>query len=104
MGMSFRARLLVWSGIILMLALVLPLWLYGRSVSRDTLVEGKARAVAALDAVTWLLADHGPFRDNAALDAWATIVGPKLGVRITYIVDGRGRGRLRGALRPGARS
>lgn len=56
---------------------------------RAVLAEAEDRAKRSLDLAQYLLASHLPFADEAALAAYADGLGPHLGFRLTFIVDGR---------------
>ncbi|THB63569.1 MAG: HAMP domain-containing protein [Desulfovibrio sp.] len=87
-NMSIRTRLFFGLCAVLLPALIATNLLFDRAVSRDLLLESQERAADQVHVVSWLLETHHGFEDMEALDTWASDLGRKMGVRITYIVDG----------------
>jgi two-component system phosphate regulon sensor histidine kinase PhoR len=83
----FKLLILSWAALVGLLGLVY--FRHANSLGRDIVAETEARAVRDLDAVAWLVASAAPKSDPAAFDDWVITLAPKLGCRITYIVDGR---------------
>lgn len=85
---SFRTRLLLSFLIVIMLALLLPAF-YARQLFRgEILDDAQAGAVRELNLVRLLLEQSGGFEDDQQFDAWLTMLGKKLDVRLTYLTEG----------------
>jgi two-component system phosphate regulon sensor histidine kinase PhoR len=77
----------IWA--ILLAALVVPFIIYDRTVGADILAETEKRAVRNLGLVAWLVQHLDGPMGQRDVDDWFTELGDKLGVRISFIRDGR---------------
>ncbi|MHC1791962.1 HAMP domain-containing protein [Solidesulfovibrio sp.] len=86
---SITLHNLLWTwGFFLLVLSVVFVFATGQA-ERAVLAEAEDRAKRSLDLARYLLASHVPFADEAALAAYADGLGPHLGFRLTFIVDGR---------------
>lgn len=86
-SIGLRLTLSIW---LLLLVTMVPSYLYfSRMISRDVIEETESRAISALEATSWLMGEHPAFASERELDDWITTLGEKLGIRVTYIVNGR---------------
>ncbi|MGE4555503.1 MAG: ATP-binding protein [Desulfovibrionaceae bacterium] len=86
---SLRARFLLWTWGLLLLALGASFWSASDAVEQQMVRETQERAVAHLDTIIWLLQNAQEFQDLEGLDKWTSDLGKRMGVRITYIHNGR---------------
>lgn len=86
---SFQMRILLWTWGLLLLVLAVIFFYSTTIVGSDVVEETKRRSLSELNAVKWLVEDHGPFDSEQEFAEWVDALGQKLEVRITYIVDGR---------------
>lgn len=86
---SIRLHFLLWTwGFFLLVLSGVFFFALGRA-DRAVLVEAEDRAKVSLDLVGFLLAREPGLGTEAGLAAFADVLGPHLGFRLTYIVDGR---------------
>lgn len=86
---SITLKYLLWTWGFFLLVLSLVFVFATRRAERSVMAEAEDRARVSLDLARHLLARDAPFAGPAALAAWADDLGPHLGFRLTYIVDGR---------------
>ncbi len=86
---SLRQRLFGSMALLLLVALIPPFYYYDKMLRSDILQETTERAIKSLDTVSMVLREERHFVDMNELDALLTRLGASMGVRITYIVDGR---------------
>ena len=85
---TFKIRLLIWTAGLLLAGLAVSFVLVARNLENQYMLDAEAASLQKLGAVDWLLR-HGPqFENHVQLDAWATELGQRLGVRISYIAEG----------------
>ncbi len=86
---SITLHYLLWTwGFFLLVLTAVFIFATGR-VEKAVVAEAEDRAKISLGLVGYLMSREAPFRDEAALASWADGLGPHLGFRLTYIVDGR---------------
>jgi len=86
-SITLKYLLWTWSCSLLVLSVV---FVFATRQSEQTVMgEAEERARKSLDLVKYLLVAQTPFPDTAAFSAWVDSVGPHLGFRLSYIVDGR---------------
>lgn len=87
-NMKFKNRLFVSFCVVLILAILLPVLYVYSMLEREVLRESTEKAVKQLGFIKWMYDRDAPFKSNAALDQWCSILGEKLGCRITVITSG----------------
>jgi two-component system phosphate regulon sensor histidine kinase PhoR len=86
---SITLNHLLWTwGFFLLVLSAVFVFATGRA-ERAVLAEAEERARRSLDLAQYLLRSHAVFAGNAALAAYVDGLGPHLGFRLSYIVDGR---------------
>ena len=86
---SLRLRLLLWFWGLLLAGLA-PLYLsMGGAIQSDLHKNARERALLLLDASCWLVETQPPFASEDRFDEWLTGLGGRLGVRLTYVAQGR---------------
>lgn len=86
---SLRMRMLLWFWGLL-LVVIIPLYAFlTHTVKNELITHSQTQSRQLLDAGCWLFADQAFFPDQASKQAWVTDLGSRLGVRLTYIQDGR---------------
>ncbi|WP_018124973.1 HAMP domain-containing sensor histidine kinase [Desulfovibrio oxyclinae] len=86
---SFRMRVLLWGGALLLAAMGVVFYYSTTLVGSDLIEDTEERSWRQLQTVRWLALDHRPFQSRLEFDEWITQLGSRLGVRITYIHDGK---------------
>lgn len=85
---SVFTRMLLWAWAVLAAAL-LALFLVTTYEAKDgVLRDAEQRARRELETVKWLVVNHAPFEDARAFDDWGKELGRRMGLRLTFIVDG----------------
>lgn len=87
--LSFRRRLLFTALGLLVAALAAFGWLAEKAVMDQVVQDATDRARHGLQATSWLLADQIPFREENAMDSWLTGLAERLGLRLTYVRNGK---------------
>lgn len=86
---SVFTRMLLWAWAVLAASL-LALFLVTTFQTRDSIVlEAEERAARELETVKWLLVQHAPFPDTKSFHDWSTQLGHRMGLRLTFVADGR---------------
>lgn len=86
--LSIRNRLLAGMLVLLVVALIPPFYFFDSSLREDIIHEAENRALKGLDTVGWIFHEHVQFTDSSRFNEWVTRLGLRMGVRITYIVNG----------------
>ncbi|MGE4291456.1 MAG: PAS domain-containing sensor histidine kinase [Desulfovibrio sp.] len=85
---SVFTRMLLWAWAVLAAAL-LALFLVTTYEAKDGILrDAEQRAKRELNTVKWLVVTHPPFADTQTFDGWAKELGSRMGLRVTFIVDG----------------
>ncbi|MCF8095554.1 MAG: cell wall metabolism sensor histidine kinase WalK [Desulfobacteraceae bacterium] len=87
-NMKFKNRLFISFCGVLILAILLPALYVYNMLEREVLRESTEKAVKQVDFIQWIYDRDAPFKSNAALDQWCSMLGDKLGCRITVITSG----------------
>nr|WP_035261272.1 ATP-binding protein [Desulfonatronum lacustre] len=86
-SLRFRILALFWG---LLLAVFIPMYVFlAQTVRSDLIDHGQDRAQKLLNATCWQFLSAGFHGDEAAMQAWATEIGGRMDVRLTYTVNGR---------------
>jgi len=87
---TFQMRILLWTWVLLLVALAVVFYYSTNLVGNDLLKATEQRASSELTSIEWLIRDHGHFEDDTKFAKWVDGLGHRLGARITYIAkDGR---------------
>lgn len=86
-SLRFRILALFWG---LLLVVFIPMYIFlAQTVRSDLIDHGQDRAKKLLNATCWQLLSAGFHGNEAAMQAWATELGGRMDVRLTYTVNGR---------------
>ncbi|GFM34709.1 ATP-binding protein [Desulfovibrio subterraneus] len=85
---SIRNRLLIGTALLLLVTLLPPFYYFDNTLRGDIMNDAEDRAVKGLDTVEHILKEYALPADSNELDARLTRLGERMGMRITYIVDG----------------
>lgn len=86
---TFRIRLLIWTAGLVLAGLAVSFILVAQSLTRQYMLDAEAASLQKLGVVDWLLRHNPGFDNNVRLDAWFTELGRRMGVRISYIAEGK---------------
>ncbi|WP_285905388.1 HAMP domain-containing sensor histidine kinase [Pseudodesulfovibrio pelocollis] len=86
---SFQMRILLWTWALLLVVLAVVFFYTTSIVGNELVRETERRSLNELDALKWLVENHPPFGSEREFAALVEALGLRLGVRLTYIVDGR---------------
>ncbi|MUM76639.1 HAMP domain-containing protein [Pseudodesulfovibrio sp. F-1] len=86
---SFQMRILLWTWALLLVVLAVVFFYTTSIVGSDLVRETERRSLHELDALKWLVENHPPFGSEREFAGLVEALGLKLGVRLTYIVEGR---------------
>lgn len=84
---SFQMRILLWTWALLLVVLAVVFYYSTSIVGNDVLVETERRSMHELESIKWLIEEHPRFETEAAFAKWIDGLGPKIGARITYIIN-----------------
>ncbi|UZP66364.1 ATP-binding protein [Desulfovibrio mangrovi] len=85
---SIRNRLLLGTVLLLVVALLPPFYYFDNALRGDIMHDASERAIKGLDTVEHIIKEYALPSDSAELDARLTRLGERMGIRITYIVEG----------------
>ncbi len=86
-SLRFRILALFWG---LLLVVFIPMYIFlAQTVRSDLIDHGQDRAKKLLNATCWQFLSAGFHGEEAAMQAWATELGGRMDVRLTYTVNGR---------------
>lgn len=86
---SLRLRIMLWFWGLL-LAIFIPMYFFlVQTVRMDLVNHGQERATRLLDASCWLFSDQHFYDGEPGIQKWVSDLGERLGVRMTYTINGR---------------
>ncbi|TVM14158.1 sensor histidine kinase [Oceanidesulfovibrio indonesiensis] len=86
---SFRSKIFVAFLFLVLAFMVLTVLIYGQRIESQLQKETVERAKRNIDLVALLLEERRAAQETDGLDPWISRIGARLGVRITYMEDGR---------------
>ncbi len=86
---SLHMRIMLWGWAILICALLLTLWFYYGTVASELTSSQEQSTERLLEYVKWRIGQTDHDRDTAGFQKEITRLGKRLGIRITYIIDGK---------------
>ncbi|ABK16404.1 HAMP domain-containing sensor histidine kinase [Syntrophobacter fumaroxidans] len=87
-SLSIRARLLLSMWALLALVLILPSWLYYRSLTGEVIENAKQTAIRQLNHYHRMLSQEKQFQDLNEFQKWVVQAAADLNLRLTYVADG----------------
>ncbi|WP_034623917.1 HAMP domain-containing sensor histidine kinase [Maridesulfovibrio hydrothermalis] len=82
-------KILLWGWTIMLCALMLTFWFYYETVSEELTSSGRQNTTRLMKFVRWKISHSDESPGTSAFQKEVTELGQHLGVRITYIKDGR---------------